>query len=102
MRLNTDILVLSIPIIVLWKTRVPLRKKVILLSIFSATVFIMIVAIIRVAVDTTYDQEINVAYVESSIVEYRGKKDFPKSTVHVQSDVEVSTVAVSQIEENKK
>ncbi|KAJ5590050.1 hypothetical protein N7450_004022 [Penicillium hetheringtonii] len=98
----TDLLILSIPIIVLWKTRVPLRKKVILLSIFSATVFIMIVAIIRVAVDTTYDQEINVAYVESSIVEYRGKKDFPKSTVHVQSDVEVSTVAVSQIEENKK
>jgi len=44
----------------------------------------------------------SVAYVESSIVEDRGKKIFPKSTVHVQSDVEVSTAAVSQIEENKK
>lgn len=34
----------------------------ILLSIFSATVIIMVVAIIRVTVDNTYGKEINIAW----------------------------------------
>jgi hypothetical protein len=54
--------VLSIPIIILWNTHIPRRKKIMLLSIFSATIIIMIVAIIRVAVDNTYDKEINIAW----------------------------------------
>jgi hypothetical protein len=45
---------------VLWKTKISLRKKLILLSIFSATIFIMIVAVIRVAVGMTYDRQINI------------------------------------------
>ncbi|KAJ5827337.1 hypothetical protein N7447_004100 [Penicillium robsamsonii] len=56
----TDLMILSIPFLVLWKTKISLRKKLILLSIFSATIFIMIVAIIRVAVGMTYDSQINI------------------------------------------
>jgi hypothetical protein len=54
--------VLSIPILVLWNTKISSRKKIILISIFSATTLIMVVAIIRVVVDTTYDREINIAW----------------------------------------
>ena len=53
-------LVLSIPFLVLWKTRISLRKKLILLSIFSATIFIMVTAIIRVAVGMDYDRQMNI------------------------------------------
>ncbi|KXG45691.1 uncharacterized protein PGRI_034580 [Penicillium griseofulvum] len=56
----TDLMILSIPFLVLWRTKISLRKKLILLSIFSATIFIMIVAIIRVAVGMTYDRQINI------------------------------------------
>lgn len=44
----TDILILSIPFSLLWKVRIPLKKKLILLSIFSLTVVVIVVAIIRV------------------------------------------------------
>jgi hypothetical protein len=54
--------VLSIPVLVLWNTRIPRQKKVILLSIFSATILIMVIAIIRVAVDNTLNTEINIAW----------------------------------------
>lgn len=54
------ILVLSIPFLVLWKTQISLRKKLILLSIFSATIFIMVTAIIRVVVRMTYDRQMNI------------------------------------------
>lgn len=54
--------VLSIPILLLWNTNIPQRKKIILLSIFSATILIMVVAVVRVAVDNTYDREINIAW----------------------------------------
>jgi hypothetical protein len=54
--------VLSILILVLWNTKISSRKKIILISIFSATTLIMVVAIIRVAIDTTYDREINIAW----------------------------------------
>ena len=54
------VLVLSIPFLVLWRTRISLRKKLILLSIFSATIFIMVTAVIRVAVEMTYDRQMNI------------------------------------------
>lgn len=52
--------VLSIPFLVLWNTSIPCRKKLILLSMFSATILIMICAIVRVAVGTKYDRQINI------------------------------------------
>lgn len=55
-------IVLSIPTLVLWDTHIPRRKKIILLSIFSATILIMVFAIIRVVVDNMYDREINIAW----------------------------------------
>lgn len=54
------ITVLSIPFIVLWNTRISLRKKLVLLGMFSMTVVIMISAIIRVAVGMKYDRQINI------------------------------------------
>ncbi|OQE37851.1 hypothetical protein PENCOP_c009G04926 [Penicillium coprophilum] len=56
----TDLMILSIPFLLLWRTKISLRKKLVLLSIFSATIFIMVVAIIRVAVGMTYDRQINI------------------------------------------
>ncbi|KAJ6143092.1 hypothetical protein N7471_002545 [Penicillium samsonianum] len=56
----TDLMILSIPFLALWKTRISLRNKLILLSIFSATIFIMVTAIIRVAVGMTYDRQMNI------------------------------------------
>lgn len=44
----TDLLIISIPVTILRHTQIPSRKKSILLAIFSATVIIMAVAIIRV------------------------------------------------------
>ncbi|RYP77926.1 hypothetical protein DL769_003299 [Monosporascus sp. CRB-8-3] len=46
----TDLLVLSTPILILWNVQIPWRKKLILFGIFSLTVFIMIVAIVRVTI----------------------------------------------------
>jgi hypothetical protein len=48
--------------LVLWNTCISRRKKVILLSIFSATILIMVIAIIRVAIDNTLNSEINIAW----------------------------------------
>ncbi|KGO78081.1 hypothetical protein PITC_041120 [Penicillium italicum] len=56
----TDLMILSIPFLVLWKTRISLRKKLILLSIFSATIFIMVTAILRVAVGMNYHRQMNI------------------------------------------
>ncbi|KAJ5490165.1 hypothetical protein N7453_010990 [Penicillium expansum] len=56
----TDLMILSITFLVLWKTRISLRKKLILLSIFSATIFIMVTAILRVAVGMNYDRQMNI------------------------------------------
>ncbi|KAK5993821.1 hypothetical protein PT974_07258 [Cladobotryum mycophilum] len=44
----TDFLVLSIPLSILWNVQIPRTKKLILAGIFSVTIFIMVVAIIRV------------------------------------------------------
>jgi hypothetical protein len=48
--------------LVLWNTRIERRKKVILLSIFSATILIIVIAIVRVAIDNTLNSEINIAW----------------------------------------
>ena len=55
-------LVLSMPILVLWSSKISSREKIILISIFSATTLIMVIAIIRVLVGTTYDREMNIAW----------------------------------------
>ncbi|KAG6356247.1 hypothetical protein INS49_015634 [Diaporthe citri] len=44
----TDLLILSIPFRLLWNVRIPLKKKLILLGVFSFTIFIILTAIIRV------------------------------------------------------
>ncbi|EKV21494.1 efflux pump antibiotic resistance protein [Penicillium digitatum] len=56
----TDLMILSIPFLVLWKTRISLRKKLIMLSIFSATIFIMVTAVLRVAVGMNYERQMNI------------------------------------------
>ncbi|KAF7715903.1 Uncharacterized protein PECH_005760 [Penicillium ucsense] len=58
----TDMMILSIPIMVLWNTKISRRKKIILLSIFSATILIMIIAIIRVAVKASLNHQTDVAW----------------------------------------
>ncbi|KND94611.1 hypothetical protein TOPH_00772 [Tolypocladium ophioglossoides CBS 100239] len=44
----TDLLVMSIPLWILWNVQIPRQKKLLLAGIFSVTVFIMVVAVIRV------------------------------------------------------
>lgn len=45
----TDMLVMCIPITIIWNIQVPIRKRLLLLGIFSVTVIITVIAIIRVA-----------------------------------------------------
>ncbi|RAQ62926.1 hypothetical protein COH20_011456 [Aspergillus flavus] len=60
----TDILnqVLSIPILILWNTRISLRKKLILFSVFSATILVMVVAIIRVVVNNSLNSSVDIGW----------------------------------------
>ncbi|KAJ5561989.1 hypothetical protein N7535_003548 [Penicillium sp. DV-2018c] len=58
----TDLMILSIPFLVLWNTRISYRKKLILLSIFSATILIMVTAIVRVAVGMSYNHQMNIEW----------------------------------------
>lgn len=44
----TDMLVLSIPIVILRKVRIRWQKKAALIGLFSATILIMIISIVRV------------------------------------------------------
>ncbi|RDW78975.1 uncharacterized protein DSM5745_05827 [Aspergillus mulundensis] len=44
----TDLLILSIPSLIIWRTRIEVRKKLVLTAVFSATVFVIAVAIARV------------------------------------------------------
>lgn len=41
---------MTVPVSMLWKVQISLRQKLVLAGIFSLTVFIMVFAIIRVAV----------------------------------------------------
>lgn len=54
--------VLSIPILILWNTRISLRKKLILFSVFSATILIMVVAIIRVVVNNSLNSSVDIGW----------------------------------------
>ncbi|KNG86927.1 hypothetical protein ANOM_005366 [Aspergillus nomiae NRRL 13137] len=58
----TDILILSIPILILWNTRISLRKKLILFGIFSATILVMAVAIIRVVVNNSLNSSVDIGW----------------------------------------
>lgn len=44
----TDILIISIPVALLRRVQIPMRKKLILFGVFSATVLIMIMSVVRV------------------------------------------------------
>ena len=54
---------ISIPVLLLWNVRLPLRQKLMLLAIFSLTIFVMIVAIIRVTIVQTYDRNVDMTWV---------------------------------------
>ncbi|PYI05541.1 hypothetical protein BO78DRAFT_398059 [Aspergillus sclerotiicarbonarius CBS 121057] len=58
----TDLLILSIPVLILWNTRITFQKKLILLSVFSVTVVVMIVAIIRVVINTSLDVSVDISW----------------------------------------
>ncbi|PWY88575.1 hypothetical protein BO94DRAFT_515324 [Aspergillus sclerotioniger CBS 115572] len=58
----TDLLILSIPVFLLWNTRITFRKKVILLSVFSVTVIVMVVSIIRMAVNPSLDTPFDISW----------------------------------------
>lgn len=45
----TDVLILSIPVIILWNVQIPWRNKIVLFGVFSATMLIILISIIRVA-----------------------------------------------------
>ena len=45
----TDMLVLSIPIALLWKVRIDLRRKMALLTVLCLSVFMIIISIVRIA-----------------------------------------------------
>ena len=45
--------VITIPVLLLWNVKMPLEKKLALLGIFSLTIFVMLVSIVRVAVTRT-------------------------------------------------
>jgi hypothetical protein len=66
---------MTIPIIMLWNVRISLRKKLALIGIFSLTVIVIVFAIVRVAVVTSYTKQSDVTwlYVWSNIEMSVGK-----------------------------
>ncbi|KAJ5767178.1 uncharacterized protein N7511_004794 [Penicillium nucicola] len=52
-------LVLSVPIVTLWNTRISRRDKMVLFSIFSATLLVMIISILRVSVNTSLNTPVD-------------------------------------------
>ncbi|RAL08034.1 uncharacterized protein BO97DRAFT_408592 [Aspergillus homomorphus CBS 101889] len=58
----TDLLILSIPVLILWKTRISFHKKLVLLSLFSVTVVVMAVSIIRVVINNSLDKSVDLAW----------------------------------------
>ena len=61
--------VVSIPILILWNVQIPIRKKLILYAIFSITIVVMVVSIVRVAVVKSADENVDISwlYLWSSI-----------------------------------
>jgi hypothetical protein len=66
---------MTIPIIMLWNVRISLRKKLALIGIFSLTVIVIVFAIVRVAVVTSYTKQSDITwlYVWSNIEMSVGK-----------------------------
>ncbi|KAF2846616.1 hypothetical protein T440DRAFT_432288 [Plenodomus tracheiphilus IPT5] len=58
----SDCLIVSIPVLILWNTRVPLRRKLVLVGIFSVTVIVMVVSVIRVRVVNSKTQNSEIAW----------------------------------------
>ncbi len=54
--------VITIPILMLWNIQISLRKKLALMGIFSLTVIVMVVAIVRVAVVTTKNTNADISW----------------------------------------
>ncbi|KAL8885051.1 MAG: hypothetical protein Q9205_006905, partial [Flavoplaca limonia] len=59
----TDCLIISIPVRMLWNVRLPIRQKLLLMTIFSLTVIVMIVSIIRVADVGSSTQQPDISWV---------------------------------------
>lgn len=55
--------VISIPVRMLWNVRLPLRQKLLLMTIFSLTVIVMIVSIIRVTIVGSSTQQPDISWV---------------------------------------
>lgn len=55
--------VISIPVRMLWNVRLPLRQKLLLMIIFSLTVIVMIVSIIRVTIVGSSTQQPDISWV---------------------------------------
>ncbi|KAF2688990.1 hypothetical protein K458DRAFT_331710 [Lentithecium fluviatile CBS 122367] len=70
--LVTDVLITSIPITMLWKVRISLKRKLALGVVFSVTVFTMVFAIARVGLLSTksYRQDMTWLYFWSNIEGY--------------------------------
>lgn len=54
----TDALILSIPVIILWNVQIAWRKKLILFAVFSATILIMLISIIRITLTKGTQQQL--------------------------------------------
>lgn len=54
----TDLLILSIPVIILWNVQIPWRNKIILFAVFSATMLIIVMSIIRMALGKGTQQQL--------------------------------------------
>lgn len=55
-------IVLSIPILILWEVRLPLRKKLVLGAVFSVIVITIAVSTIRVVVNRSSDTNFEVTW----------------------------------------
>ncbi|KAL3481033.1 hypothetical protein BJX99DRAFT_254012 [Aspergillus californicus] len=49
--ISTDLLIISIPVLMLWRLRIPLRKKILLMGLFSLTILVIVIALVRVTVN---------------------------------------------------
>ncbi|RAL17658.1 uncharacterized protein BO97DRAFT_430613 [Aspergillus homomorphus CBS 101889] len=58
----TDLLILSIPTLIVWNVRVSFTKKLILLGIFATTIIIVAVAIIRVVTNHALDHNMDMTW----------------------------------------
>ncbi|KAI9664062.1 MAG: hypothetical protein M1821_007553 [Bathelium mastoideum] len=58
----SDILIISIPVLLLWNVRIPPRQKLILMAIFSVTVVVMVFSIVRVAVVANSKKNVDISW----------------------------------------